>query len=420
MASEDRIQSFDGFYQSIRSARYEEFRMGPESNVESADAFEQMREHLLNLYQGVEVTHSFIEHGGHVIDCIPIEQDPSVRLTGGKILEPPPPVQVRQSYNEAPPKFVSHPIVSPVPNQLHPDYQDRFGNQMSCPAGTIPMNRVTLEQLTRFRNVHDFLRKEPLMSVNPGAQAENATAFSSSSRRHTVGFETVDNLGGSSMVNVWKPFVSALQQSYSQQWYTATQDITFQSVECGWHIDSQRYGDSDPHLFVYWTPDTYTTGGFNTDGGYFVPNPGSNYLPGISLAFSQTAGSQVEYSMGFFLTGGAWWFSFNGQWVGYYPLSLFQGGPLASHADTVEFGGETDTSFGFWPPMGSGALAASGFGTAAYQRATIVTPVGDAARPANLTQSPSATTCYTLDVTNLSGSDWGTYIFYGGPGGTSC
>jgi Neprosin len=119
----------------------------------------------------------------------------------------------------------------------------------------------------------------------------------------------------------------------------------------------QRYGDTKPHLFVYWTPDTYQTGSFNLDGGFFVPEPNASYLLGISLNFSQTAGSQAEYRMGFFLTGGAWWFYFNGQWVvGYYPLSLFHSGPLSSHADTIELGGETNTDFGFgllWVPARS-------------------------------------------------------------------
>jgi hypothetical protein len=418
MADPPSPPSFREFVQLVRSARYEDFRARPGAKVESAEAFEQMRRHVLYVYQGVETPHSFIESGGLIVDCIPIEQHPSVRGSDGRMLSPPPLPQLPPSYG-APPPFASRPIETARP-QLHPDYKDRFGNQMSCPAGTIPMIRVTLEQLSRFRNLQHFFRKAPPGSAPPGAGLDTHAAALGFPKRYALALQTIDNIGGSSYINVWSPFVGATQAAYAQQWYVATQDTTLQTVECGWHVDLARHGDTTPRLFVYWTPDTYTTGTYNTDGGNFQPNAGSTVLLGGALPSSQPNGSQTEYLMGFFLTGGAWWFYFNGQWVGNYPLSLFANGPLASNAQTAEFGGETETGFSLWPPMGSGAFAADGFSKAAYQRNVFVTPVGGAAQAANLTPSPSAGQCYTVFLRNSSGTTWDTYLFFGGPGGTNC
>ena len=40
------------------------------------------------------------------------------------------------------------------------------GNTMNCPEGSIPMRRVTLEDMTRFATVRDFMRKSPLGSAD--------------------------------------------------------------------------------------------------------------------------------------------------------------------------------------------------------------------------------------------------------------
>jgi len=46
-----------------------------------------------------------------------------------------------------------------VGSPLGPDRKDWHGNVMSCPEGTIPMRRVTLEDLTRFETLPDFRRR---------------------------------------------------------------------------------------------------------------------------------------------------------------------------------------------------------------------------------------------------------------------
>jgi hypothetical protein len=72
------IQDFRVFVESLLRAQHQDFAARPGVRVESPAAFEDMRQHVLGLYAGVEAQHSFLELGGHVVDCIPIEQQPAL------------------------------------------------------------------------------------------------------------------------------------------------------------------------------------------------------------------------------------------------------------------------------------------------------------------------------------------------------
>ena len=73
--------SFEDFITSVESADATTYLVAPDAKVESDDAFEDMREHILSLYDGVQVTHSFLL-GPQYVDCVPILQQPSVRALG--------------------------------------------------------------------------------------------------------------------------------------------------------------------------------------------------------------------------------------------------------------------------------------------------------------------------------------------------
>jgi hypothetical protein len=174
---------------------------------------------------------------------------------------------------------------------------------------------------------------------------------------------------------------------------------------------------------VYTTRQNYDDGHsyYNQDGGVYKPVPNPYVLPGAPLMVSQTDGTQIAYKMGFYLTDGAWWFYFDDHPVGSYPLAWFRNGPLAHGATRIKFGGEVGSNLPSWPPMGSGRHASAGHGKAAYQRGAFVNPVGGGALFANLSEAGSTSgPCYTIDITNNSASEWGTYLFFGGPGGQPC
>jgi hypothetical protein len=112
--------------------------------------------------------------------------------------------------------------------------------------------------------------------------------------------------------------------------------------------------------------------------------------------------------------------------VGYYPTSIYKGGQLATNSGLIEYGGEVARKTGdVWPQMGSGAQATAGWQYAAYQNTIFYIPkdVDDGVGVwASLTTIDEAlASCFTIDyVSANSGSTWGTYIFFGGPGASTC
>jgi hypothetical protein len=160
---------------------------------------------------------------------------------------------------------------------------------------------------------------------------------------------------------------------------------------------------------------------YNLENGVFrtVANP---YVsPGDKLRPSVADGAQIEHKMGFYLTAAGWNFYFDDRFVGLFPLEWFRNGPLVSGARRIKFGGEVGSNLPVWSAMGSGRHASAGFGKAAYQRAATVYPVGGGSLHANLRDAGSTNgRCYTVDITNNSPSPWGTYLYFGGPGGNVC
>jgi hypothetical protein len=412
MTPELSPQPFDGFLESVAKASYADFRGRPGSEVESAAAFEEMRAYVLDLYKDVTADASRIEGDGQVVDCVPEDRHPAVRLSYGDF-KPPGAPPARESYGAGPPSFVGPATreaigISPRP----PD-----------PPGTLPMPRTTLERLARFPNLAAFSAKERLDAGMP-------TAAPIPPKRFATGEQDVNCLGGSSYLNVWRPYPAPtpyFQGTFSQQWYVGISDGTWlQTVECGWHVDVAKYGDAEPHLFVFTTLRNYEeqTGqnAYNLEKGWFRPATNPYVLPGTTrLLFSQTDGSQVSYRMAFYLTNGAWWFYFDDHPIGCYPLALFGNGPLAHGAIRLRFGGEVESRLSSWPPMGSGSHASAGYGKAAYHRMALVYPSGGGAADADLREAGSVTgSCYSVNIINASGTDWGSYLFFGGPGGLVC
>jgi hypothetical protein len=180
-------------------------KAAPDSKVDNEDAFDEMKQPILNLYRGVEAQHSFlVEDGQQVVDCIPIEQQPAVRRFGGPVLKPRPLPEGSPSSD------------GPLPGQLDPQTKDRFANAMACPDGTIPMRRITLDEMSRFQNVRALLQKSPLGGGDPGdAGTDEMKKYA------TAGWGNQPNNGGVSTLNLWNPDVlpPVMLQSLSQVWF---------------------------------------------------------------------------------------------------------------------------------------------------------------------------------------------------------
>lgn len=105
-----KITPFDEFIAETEAAAFADFQGDPATKVADSEEFEAMKNHILTLYADSTVIKTILVDNKH-FDCIAV----------GEVSD------------------------------------DAEG----CPEGTIPMRRVTLNEMTRFRRLKDFLGKGP-------------------------------------------------------------------------------------------------------------------------------------------------------------------------------------------------------------------------------------------------------------------
>jgi hypothetical protein len=229
--------------------------------------------------------------------------------------------------------------------------------------------------------------------------------------------------GAKASLNVWTPHIQKpFEFSLSQMWViSGTFGNDLNTIEAGWQVSPELYGDSYPRFFTYWTTDAYqATGCYNLLCSGFVQ---TNNQIAIGAAISPTSeynGGQFDISLLVWKdpNHGNWWLEFGDkQLVGYWPAFLFS--HLADHASMVQWGGEivntrpegmhTSTQ------MGSGHFAEEGFSKASYFRNIQVVDWDNSLIPlTNLQLLSDHPECY--DIQGGVNNKWGNYFYYGGPG----
>ena len=112
---------------------------------------------------------------------------------------------------------------------------------------------------------------------------------------------------------------------------------------------------------------------------------------------------------------GNWWLQVGGNDVGYWPSTIFTS--LQNSASSVEWGGEV-----FSPDagqtstqMGSGHFPNEGFGKASHIKNLLVVDSSNTLRdPSGVNLIAPDSNCY--NVQSGTSSNWGRYIYFGGPG----
>jgi len=403
---------FKQFMENAKAAYHDPTRPG--SRVKDVAAFEEMRQHVLTMYRGIEVTHSFVLDSAH-FDCIPAAQQPSLRILGLETLAPPPPQSV-----------LTTPAGASRSSWDREKTFDPFGNSVGCESDSVPMRRMTIEDMTRFPTLNDFFAKGPDSSGRAAGPASKATpAAANASHKYSYMKQVVDNIGGNSSLNIWKPSVNTSlgeQMSLSQEWYTGGSAAALQTAEVGWQVQPGYFNTQNPVLFVYYTANNY--GGqncYNLTCGAFVQYPGTGYVLGASLPnYSTVGGTQAELSAFFYLYQGNWYLAIDGTWIGYYPVSVYHGGQLSRNAQTIMYGSESAGTT-VWPAEGSGQWSNFGFQNAAYQRNVYYLDLNGNGVWASLTPEQPSPSCYSTSEPLFSSSPgWGVYFFEGGPGGSGC
>ncbi|GMQ10029.1 hypothetical protein CsSME_00053192 [Camellia sinensis var. sinensis] len=298
-------------------------------------------------------------------------------------------------------------------------FQPWTNSGQSCPEGTIPIRRTTETDVLRANSIKKFGRKLPRVRHDT----------MSSDHEHAVAYVNGEEYyGAKASINVWAPSVTDQYEfSLSQLWViSGTFGNDLNTIEAGWQVSPQLYGDNYPRFFTYWTSDAYqSTGCYNLLCSGFVQ---INNKIAIGAAISpRSSYSGTQFDIGITVwkdpKHGHWWLQFGpGLLVGYWPSFLFS--HLRSHASMVQFGGEivnTRSSLGGGSrshtstQMGSGHFADEGFGKASYFRNLQVVDWDNNLIPlSNLHFLADHPTCY--DIRAGTNTLWGDYFYFGGPG----
>jgi hypothetical protein len=379
--------------------------------VQSPAERARMEQYVAQLQAAKHVLKTFDGPSGEIIDCVDVYNQPSLKRQGmeGHAVQLEPTTKPPEAREE---QGLKRDQQIQVPNQLF------TLTGQTCPEKSAPMARLTMETLKHFSTLDEFFRK--------GSELERPTGGSSGSSTHEYAHaaRTVDNWGAESIFNVWSPYVERENEfSLSQIWVVRGSGGDRETVEGGWQVYRDLYGDWRAHLFIYFTPDNYGSGGcYNLSCNGFVQTNNSVYIGGGFNNYSTAGGGQWEFKMLWYKDGteGHWWLRYGDTWVGYYPRTLFDNNGLRNNASRVDFGGEivnkrTDNRH-TRTDMGSGHWPYEGYGQAAYQRGVRYVDTSNFyQRATGLNRSVTNNMCYDLDLHSSSGS-WEEYFYFGGSG----
>jgi hypothetical protein len=357
---------------------------------------------------------------GQVLDWIPVESQAS-----GEIAFPPASVESPSGtrHAERPTK--------PARWELDDDSAARG------PDGTVPVPRKDLSAIPIDASLRTYLSRRRGRGHRADRSREGlalgAAPEVGGGHRYSESAQWAFNVGAEGFLSVNGPYTeTAADFSLIEMSVVNGGEGYVQSAEAGIQAMQSLYGDWGAHLFVYYTTNGYAfegdnQGGYNRDVDGWVQYDSSVY-PGARFdTVSTPGGDQYDLFVKFQLFDGNWWFLAGDRWVGYYPGWLYAANrsafsSLGDHADMVAFWGEVFDSEEVSGPtsttMGSGQWAESQWPWAAFQRNLRVQvdsngSMDDYNPNSVVVNSPSM---YDLETHVLSGSEWGSYQWVGGPG----
>ncbi|GAY56657.1 hypothetical protein CUMW_173560 [Citrus unshiu] len=298
-------------------------------------------------------------------------------------------------------------------------------NGTRCPKGTVPIRRSTEHDVLRAKSLFDFGKKQH-RRIPLHRRADAPDVVSGNGHEHAIAYtgSSQEVYGARATINVWDPSIQVVNEfSLSQIWVLSGSfdGSDLNSIEAGWQVSPELYGDSRPRLFTYWTSDSYqATGCYNLLCAGFIQTNSRIAIGAAISPISTYAGNQFDITILIWKDPklGNWWMGFGENLlVGYWPAELFT--HLADHATMVEWGGEVVNSRANGEhtstQMGSGHFAEDGFGKASYFRnLEIVDSDNSLSSVRDISILAENTNCY--NIKNSYNNEWGTHFYYGGPG----
>ncbi|RZC51646.1 hypothetical protein C5167_020079 [Papaver somniferum] len=290
-----------------------------------------------------------------------------------------------------------------------------------CPQGTIPIRRNIKD--SRSILSHKYRRQKFSHYKMPSTVHSNGDRSGRDKSGHEYAVIRVfgNFLGAQAKINLWNPVVETpLEISVSQIWVVAGENDDINTIEAGWEVSENIYGDNQTRFFILWTPDDYKTGCYNLMCEGFV-HTSSNIAIGCTFTeLSAFKGDQKDatFSIHKDQNSGNWWVQVQGIPVGYYPSSLFT--QLSKTATEVDFGGEifnqrwknrhTTTQMGSGHFPSEGGLGISSY----FNYVQVVDENNEARDPKDVMTVVSKPNCYDLKIDEKHKNGYGFY--YGGPG----
>lgn len=161
-------------------------------------------------------------------------------------------------------------------------------------------------------------------------------------------------------------------------------------------------------------------GGWDTIVRGFIPAAGRPYGPGVLVYGSTQYGTQYEAHFEITNVNGDWWIAHQGNWLGYYPGSLFDMLSISA-CESTWYGEVYDPTPAdwTWTDMGSGLFADQEWRLASYVRGISFKDIWGTKHWVDFPfeMSPVDPACYTKTSLKTDPAPWERYFYLGGPGG---
>ncbi|XP_038721956.1 uncharacterized protein LOC120014107 [Tripterygium wilfordii] len=333
---------------------------------------------------------------GDIIDCVLIHNQPAFDH----------PLLKNHTIQMRPSSFPKEDTIFPRESKGG-SFEQVWHSKGSCPEGTIPIKRVTEEDILRASSVRRFGMKKP-HTFPPSSSPEVVGNGQNLGNDHEYAFCRLQGgkyYGIKASLNIWEPFVQyPFEFSASQMWLGAGPPDKLNSIEAGWHSDGYQ-----------------STGCYNLECSGFVQTNTEISVGATITPVSTYGGGQFELTFQVWKDpkDGNWWLRVQDDTLlGYWPASLLPN--LKDGASRVHWGGEivnlkvngnhTTTD------MGSGHFAEEDYGKASsFKNLQVVDETDTLRTPNGIFTVASHESCYNIKLYE-GNPQWGTYFYYGGPG----
>ena len=316
--------------------------------------------------------------------------------------------------------------------------------QARGPSGTVPVVRFDVES---------YLATVKVPPQNPADVLGGVThaevvgpPFTDFMGYNHAGWQfQVTNYGAGAALNSWLTFPNPVDNASShtlvEVLISGGSGSGTQSIEIGLMESVPLNRSVFPAFFTFFTTNDYGAigdyiCGYNATVAGWVQYA-SDFAPGNFVSISADGGAQYEVQVETERNSTAYWVGVNGEWIGYYPATLFASTGLRNSGNNVEFYGEVQGPFNqFHTPatgMGSGKFPSAGYTHAAYIRDmhyyTNASGTWSGVNPATGTHGAEDPSCYQEGNIGTDYScnphcgyttSWN-WFYYGGPGfGGAC